>query len=189
MKRWCDVCKISSLSLTRKWKPGGELLVSSVMKLLKKKKNEVAELHISLHFLSLTVIKPQKGCRLEICFGVQKGNNHPSGLVQTAANEKSKGSNECGAAAGWSSGRVEQRRGLPHLRAVLLVRSERPVKHDHPVSVEAQPNRLLCDQLGPSGCQLHETLSFAGQHIQFPYPLQQQVKVHAEVGSRSTCAG
>lgn len=74
-----------------------------------------------------------------------------------------------------------------HLRAVLPVGSERAVNHDHPVSVEAQLHSLFCNQLGPRGCQLHKTLSLAGKDIQFAYPLQHQVKVHAKVGS--ICGG
>lgn len=76
-----------------------------------------------------------------------------------------------------------------HLRAVLLVRPERAVKHDHPISVEAQLHRLLCSQLGPCSCRLHKTLSFASKDVQFPDPLQHQIKVQAQVGRRSICRG
>lgn len=181
-KGWCDVCKISSLSLTRKCKPGDELLVSSILNLLKTGM-KLQNCTFRYIFFPHKVLKPQKECRLEICFGVQKENSHPSGLVRTAANEKNKGlKQQCGVAAWLSLHHA-------HLRAVLLVRSERAVKHDDPVSVEAQPDRLLWNQLGPCGCQLHKTLSFASKDIQFPYPVQHQVKVHTKVGSRRVCAG
>lgn len=92
----------------------------------------------------------------------------------------------------WSSGE-EQRRGLflrrAHLCAVVLVRPERAIEQDDPIPVEAQPDRLLCGQLGPFSCQPHDTLSFASNHIQFLYPLQHQVKVHPKAGCRSVCDG
>lgn len=126
--------------------------------------------------------KPQKGCRLGICFEVRMGSSHPSGPVWTAANEKSDGlKHRWGAASLFLRG--------AHLRAVLSVGPERAVEQDDPVSVEAQSNRLLRGQLGPRGRRPHDTLSFAGDNVKFPYPLQHQVKVHPKAGCRSTCAG
>lgn len=126
--------------------------------------------------------KPQKGCRLGICLEVRMGNSHPSGPVRTAANEKSEGLKQRWGAASLFLGGA-------HLRVVLSVWSERAVEQDDPISVEAQSNRFLRGQLSPRGRRPHDTLSFAGDNVKFPYPLQHQVKVHPKAGRRSTCAG
>lgn len=165
--------------LTGNREPGDELLVSPVVNLPRKRRAEFQIRTRPLRSPRQRGREPRRGCLPEICSGVRTGNSRPSGLVRTAADEKRGGSERRRRGA---RGRgLLPRRGA-HLRVVLLVRAEGPVAHHHPVSVEAQLNGLLGGQPGPRGRGPHEALPLAGDDVQLPYPLQHQVKVHAEAG-------